>query len=93
MQDAADQFGADVETDAYENVVVSSPGSATRSRGPRRVPRGPRRGPESATSSPTDFSVGVGSVDPLKDERIEGVDGYVEDLDTSALEFQQHGAA
>ncbi|ELY96166.1 amidohydrolase 2 [Natrialba hulunbeirensis JCM 10989] len=97
MQDAADRFGADLETDTYENMIEEY-----REAGVRRAvllgwdaetntgnPPVPNDYVADIRDEYDDFFVGFGSVDPLKDDCVEEAIRCVEDLDLSGFKFQQ----
>ncbi len=97
MQDAANQFGADMDTDTYENMVhefreagvgrcVLLGWDAETNTGNPPVPND--HVAEVRDEFP-DFFVGFGSVDPLKDDCVEEAVRCVEDLDLSGFKFQQ----
>jgi predicted TIM-barrel fold metal-dependent hydrolase len=97
MRDAADRFGADLETKTYDEMIAEYRAAG--------VGRAVLLGwdAETNTGNPpvpndyvarvrdeyTDFFVGFGSVDPLKDDCVEEAIRCVEDLDLSGFKFQQ----
>ncbi|WP_290812769.1 amidohydrolase family protein [Halovivax sp.] len=97
MKDAADRFGADLETDTYENMIAEY-----REAGVGRAvllgwdaetntgnPPVPNDYVAEVRDEYDDFFVGFGSVDPLKDDCVEEAVRCVEDLDLSGFKFQQ----
>ncbi|AGB16705.1 putative TIM-barrel fold metal-dependent hydrolase [Halovivax ruber XH-70] len=97
MQDAADRFGADLETDTYENMIAEY-----REAGVGRAvllgwdaetntgnPPVPNDYVAEVRDEHDDFFIGFGSVDPLKDDCVEEAIRCVEDLDLSGFKFQQ----
>ena len=97
MRDAADRFGADMETDTYENMV-----DEYREAGVGRAillgwdaetntgnPPVPNEYVAEIRDEYPEFFVGFGSVDPLKDDAIDEAIRCVEDLDLSGFKFQQ----
>ncbi|MFP8958415.1 amidohydrolase family protein [Natrialbaceae archaeon A-CW3] len=97
MRDAADRFGADLETDTYENMIAEY-----REAGVGRAvllgwdaetntgnPPVPNDYVAEVRDSYADFFIGFGSVDPLKDDCVEEAVRCVEDLDLSGFKFQQ----
>jgi predicted TIM-barrel fold metal-dependent hydrolase len=97
MRDAADRFGADLETKTHDEMIAEYRAAG--------VGRAVLLGwdAETNTGNPpvpndyvarvrdeyTDFFVGFGSVDPLKDDCVEEAIRCVEDLDLSGFKFQQ----
>jgi hypothetical protein len=97
MQDAADAFGATMETATYDEMVADYHAAG--------VGRAVLLGwdAETNTGNPPvpndyvaavrdeypDFFVGFGSVDPLKDDCVQEAIRCVEDLDLSGFKFQQ----
>ncbi|MXV62743.1 amidohydrolase family protein [Natronorubrum sp. JWXQ-INN-674] len=97
MKDAADRFGADLETDTYENMIEEY-----RDAGVGRAvllgwdaetntgnPPVPNDYVAEVRDEYDDFFIGFGSVDPLKDDCVEEAIRCVEDLDLSGFKFQQ----
>ncbi|WP_252699377.1 amidohydrolase family protein [Natronosalvus vescus] len=97
MRDAAERFGADLETDTYENMIAEY-----REAGVGRAvllgwdaetntgnPPVPNDYVAEVRDTYTDFFIGFGSVDPLKDDCVEEAIRCVEDLDLSGFKFQQ----
>ncbi|WP_255167005.1 amidohydrolase family protein [Natrononativus amylolyticus] len=97
MRDAADRFGADLETDTYENMIEEY-----RAVGVGRAvllgwdaetntgnPPVPNEYVAAVRDEHPDFFVGFGSVDPLKDDCVAEARRCVEDLDLSGFKFQQ----
>jgi hypothetical protein len=97
MQDAADRFGTDLETDTYENMIAEY-----REAGVGRAvllgwdaetntgnPPVPNDYVAKVRDEYDDFFVGFGSVDPLKDDAVTEAIRCVEDLDLSGFKFQQ----
>ena len=97
MRDAADRFGADLETDTYENMIEEY-----RAAGVGRAvllgwdaetntgnPPVPNDYVAEVRDEYDDFFIGFGSVDPLKDDCVEEAIRCVEDLDLVGFKFQQ----
>ncbi|WP_339102695.1 amidohydrolase family protein [Haloterrigena salinisoli] len=97
MRDAADRFGADLEPDTYENMIAEY-----REAGVGRAvllgwdaetntgnPPVPNDYVAEVRDEYSDFFIGFGSVDPLKDDCVEEAIRCVEDLDLSGFKFQQ----
>ncbi|ADB61740.1 amidohydrolase 2 [Haloterrigena turkmenica DSM 5511] len=97
MRDAADRFGADLEPDTYENMIEEY-----REAGVGRAvllgwdaetntgnPPVPNDYVAEVRDEYSDFFIGFGSVDPLKDDCVEEAIRCVEDLDLSGFKFQQ----
>ncbi|ELZ18750.1 amidohydrolase 2 [Haloterrigena salina JCM 13891] len=97
MRDAADRFGADLEPDTYENMIEEY-----RAAGVGRAvllgwdaetntgnPPVPNDYVAEVRDEHSDFFIGFGSVDPLKDDCVEEAIRCVEDLDLSGFKFQQ----
>lgn len=97
MQDAADRFGSDLETDTYENMIAEY-----RDAGVGRAvllgwdaetntgnPPVPNDYVAEVRDTHPDFFIGFGSVDPLKDDPVEEAIRCVEDLDLTGFKFQQ----
>ncbi len=97
MQDAADRFGAEMETWDYDEMLAEY-----RDAGVARTillgwdaetntgnPPVPNDYVAEVRDEYPDFFVGFGSVDPLKDDCVEEAIRCVEDLDLSGFKFQQ----
>ncbi|QRV14071.1 amidohydrolase family protein [Haloterrigena salifodinae] len=97
MRDAADRFGADLEPDTYENMIEEY-----REAGVGRAvllgwdaetntgnPPVPNDYVAEVRDEYSDFFIGFGSVDPLKDDCVEEAIRCVEDLNLSGFKFQQ----
>lgn len=97
MEDAAEKFGADLESNSYEEMV-----EAFRKSGVGRAvllgwdaetntgnPPVPNEHVAEVRDDFSDFFVGFGSVDPLKDDCVADARRCVEDLDLSGFKFQQ----
>ena len=97
MRDAADRFGADLETDTYENMIeeyyAAGVGRAVLLGWDAETNTGnppvPNEYVAEIRDAYPDFFVGFGSVDPLKDDCVEEAIRCVEDLDLSGFKFQQ----
>ena len=97
MRDAADRFGADLETDTYENMIdeyhAAGVGRAVLLGWDAETNTGNPPVPNDYVAeirdAYPDFFVGFGSVDPLKDDCVEEAIRCVEDLDLSGFKFQQ----
>ncbi len=97
MEDAANKFGAKMETDTYDSLVEEYHEAGIG----RTILLG--WDAETNTGNPPvpndyvaeirdeydDFFIGFGSVDPLKDDCVEEAHRVVEDLDLSGFKFQQ----
>ncbi|WP_423745019.1 amidohydrolase family protein (plasmid) [Haladaptatus sp. SPP-AMP-3] len=97
MEDAANKFGAKMETDTYESLVEEYHEAGIG----RTILLG--WDAETNTGNPPvpndyvaeirdeydDFFIGFGSVDPLKDDCVEEAERVVNDLDLSGFKFQQ----
>ncbi|WP_132060186.1 amidohydrolase family protein [Halorussus amylolyticus] len=97
MEDAAKKFGAEMETDTYENLIEEYHEAG--------IGRAVLLGwdAETNTGNPPvpndyvaeirdeydDFFVGFASVDPLKDDCVQEAERAVRDLDLSGFKFQQ----
>lgn len=97
MEDAANRFGTDLETDSYENMIeeyreagvgraVLLGWDAETNTGNPPVPNDYVAG---VRDEHPEFFIGFGSVDPLKDDCVEEAIRCVEDLDLSGFKFQQ----
>ncbi|SIR07509.1 hypothetical protein SAMN05421858_1329 [Haladaptatus litoreus] len=97
MEDAANKFGAKMETDTYESFVeeyreagiaktVLLGWDAETNTGNPPVPNDYVA---EIRDEYDDFFVGFGSVDPLKDDCVEEAERVVNDLDLSGFKFQQ----
>jgi predicted TIM-barrel fold metal-dependent hydrolase len=97
MRDAAEKFGAEMETGSYEEMVaeyreagidrtVLLGWDAETNTGNPPVPNDHVAG---VRDEYPDFFVGFGSVDPLKDDPVSEARRCVEDLDLSGFKFQQ----
>ncbi|MDG5758224.1 amidohydrolase family protein [Natronococcus sp. A-GB1] len=97
MKDAADRFGADLETDTYENMIEqyheAGVGRAVLLGWDAETNTGNPPVPNDYVAEVrdeySDFFIGFGSVDPLKDDCVEEAIRCVEDLDLSGFKFQQ----
>ncbi|ELY60463.1 amidohydrolase 2 [Natronococcus amylolyticus DSM 10524] len=97
MKDAADRFGADLETDTYENMIEqyheAGVGRAVLLGWDAETNTGNPPVPNDYVAEVrdeySDFFIGFGSVDPLKDDCVEEATRCVEDLDLSGFKFQQ----
>ncbi len=97
MQDAADRFGASLETDTYENMIeeyhAAGVGKAVLLGWDAETNTGnppvPNDYVAAVRDDHPDFFVGFGSVDPLKDDCVEEAIRCVEDLDLTGFKFQQ----
>ncbi|MFU8869633.1 amidohydrolase family protein [Natronococcus sp.] len=97
MKDAADRFGADLETDTYENMLEeyheAGVGRAVLLGWDAETNTGNPPVPNDYVAEVrdeySDFFIGFGSVDPLKDDCVEEAIRCVEDLDLSGFKFQQ----
>ncbi len=97
MQDAADRFGADMETWSYEEMIEeyheSGVGRAVLLGWDAETNTGnppvPNEYVAEVRDEHDDFFVGFGSVDPLKDDCVEEAIRCVEDLSLSGFKFQQ----
>ena len=97
MRDAADRFGADLETDTYENMIEEyhevGVGRAVLLGWDAETNTGNPPVPNDYVADVrdeyADFFIGFGSVDPLKDDCVEEARRCIEDLDLSGFKFQQ----
>lgn len=97
MQDAANKFGTDLETDTYESLIEEyhecGIGTAVLLGWDAETNTGNPPVPNDYVAEVRDdyddFFVGFGSVDPLKDDCVEEAIRCVEDLDLSGFKFQQ----
>jgi uncharacterized protein len=97
MQDAADRFGADLETDTYDNMIAeyreAGVGRAVLLGWDAETNTGNPPVPNDYVADVRDeypeFFIGFGSVDPLKDDCVEEAIRCVDDLDLSGFKFQQ----
>ncbi len=97
MQDAADRFGTDLETDTYENMIeeyhANGVGRAVLLGWDAETNTGNPPVPNDYVAEVRDeyddFFIGFGSVDPLKDDCVEEARRCVEDLALSGFKFQQ----
>ena len=97
MKDAADRFGASIETDTYESMIAeyheAGVGRAVLLGWDAETNTGNPPVPNDYVAEVRDeyddFFIGFGSVDPLKDDCIEEAIRCVEDLDLSGFKFQQ----
>ncbi|WP_254768137.1 amidohydrolase family protein [Salinilacihabitans rarus] len=97
MRDAADRFGADLETGTYEEMIEeyreTGVGRAVLLGWDAETNTGNPPVPNDHVAEVRDeypeFFVGFGSVDPLKDDCVEEAIRCVEDLDLSGFKFQQ----
>jgi uncharacterized protein len=97
MKDAADRFGADLETDTYDNMIAeyreAGVGRAVLLGWDAETNTGNPPVPNDYVADVRDeypeFFVGFGSVDPLKDDCVEEAIRCVDDLDLSGFKFQQ----
>ena len=97
MEDAAEKFGASIETDTYDNLIaeyhevgigrtVLLGWDAETNTGNPPVPNDYVA---EVRDEYDDFFVGFASVDPLKDDCVEEAERAVKDLDLSGFKFQQ----
>lgn len=97
MEDAAEKFGADLESNSYEEMVKefreSGVGRAVLLGWDAETNTGnppvPNEHVADVRDDFSDFFVGFGSVDPLKDDCVAEARRCVEDLDLSGFKFQQ----
>ena len=97
MQDAADRFGTDLETDTYENMIAEyrelGIGRAVLLGWDAETNTGNPPVPNDYVAEVRDeypeFFVGFGSVDPHKDDCVREAVRCVEDLGLSGFKFQQ----
>lgn len=97
MEDAAEKFGADLESNSYEEMVEefreSGVGRAVLLGWDAETNTGnppvPNEHVADVRDDFSDFFVGFGSVDPLKDDCVAEARRCVEDLDLSGFKFQQ----
>ncbi len=97
MQDAADRFGTDLETWDYEEMLAeyheAGVGGAVLLGWDAETNTGNPPVPNDYVAEVrdeySDFFVGFGSVDPLKDDCVQEAIRCVEDLDLSGFKFQQ----
>ena len=97
MKDAADRFGADLETDTYDHMIeeyhAAGVGRAVLLGWDAETNTGNPPVPNDYVAEVrdeyADFFIGFGSVDPLKADHVEEAIRCVEDLDLSGFKFQQ----